>query len=85
MYNIHQYIHNTLLPCRCTILYYLEDDSIQVNEARQENSGIPQGTLIRRHRIPKPAPSDDAFFDVDAFNVGNNVTLYSRSFTITVL
>jgi len=68
---------------KCTILYYLEDDSIQVNEACQENSGIPQGTLIRRHRITKPAPQDDAFYDLDAFNVGNEVTLYSRRFTIT--
>ena len=27
----------------CIILFYLEDDTIQVNEPRQENSGIPQG------------------------------------------
>lgn len=66
----------------CTILYYLEDDSIQVNEARQENSGIPQGTLIRRHRISQPPPNDDQFYTVEAFNVGNAVTLYGRNFTI---
>ena len=28
----------------CVILFYLEDDSIQVNEQAVENSGIPQGT-----------------------------------------
>ena len=27
----------------CIVLFYLEDDTIQVNEPRQENSGIPQG------------------------------------------
>jgi len=80
---VHEKREETYRIRRCTILYYLEDDSIQVNEARQENSGIPQGTLIRRHRIPKPAPHDDKFYEVDSFNVGNNVTLYSRSFTIT--
>ena len=29
----------------CIILFYLEDDTIQVNEPRVENSGVPQGTL----------------------------------------
>lgn len=28
---------------RSIILFYLEDDTIQVNEPRMENSGIPQG------------------------------------------
>jgi hypothetical protein len=28
---------------KCTILFYLEDDTIQVNEPVQDNSGIPQG------------------------------------------
>ena len=28
---------------RCIILYYLEDDTVQVNEPRVENAGIPQG------------------------------------------
>ena len=30
---------------RSIILFYLEDDTIQVNEPRQENSGVPQGKL----------------------------------------
>ena len=61
----------------------MEDDSIQVNEAKQENSGIPQGTLIRRHRIPQPPPNDDEFYTVEFFNIGNAVTMYGRSFNIT--
>ena len=28
---------------RCTILYFLEDDSVQVMEPVEHNSGIPQG------------------------------------------
>lgn len=27
----------------CTIYFYLEDDTIQVNEPQEVNSGIPQG------------------------------------------
>ena len=37
---------------RCHIFYYLEDDSIMVVEPAIANAGIPQGTLVRRHRIP---------------------------------
>ena len=31
---------------KCVIYFYLEDDTIQVLEPKQENSGIPQGTKI---------------------------------------
>ena len=43
---------------KCVVLYYLEDDSMQVSEPKVENSGIPQGVFIKRHRIPKP---DEAY------------------------
>lgn len=39
---------------KCKILVYLEDSSVQVDEYRQENSGMPQGTLVKRHKIPYP-------------------------------
>lgn len=31
---------------KCVILFYLEDDTIQVNEPQVENSGIPQGEFL---------------------------------------
>lgn len=33
-------------------MYYLEDGTMQVNEPKIENSGIPQGLFIKRHVIP---------------------------------
>jgi len=72
-YRIHQ----------CKIYFYLEDDSIQVVEPRWKNAGIPQGTLIKRHRIPKPAPYDDQFYTVEDFNVGKEIMLYARVFKLT--
>lgn len=39
---------------KCRILFYLEDSSMQIDEYRQENSGIPQGTLVKRHQIHYP-------------------------------
>jgi len=67
---------------KCKIYFYLEDDSIEVIEPHVKNSGIPQGTLIRRHRIPLPAPNDDDFYTVDSFNVGSEVELYGRKFKL---
>ncbi|XP_076099003.1 EF-hand domain-containing family member C2-like isoform X1 [Mytilus galloprovincialis] len=67
----------------CKIYFYLEDDSIQVIEPRTKNSQIPQGTLIRRHRVPKPPPNDDEFYTIEDFNVGKEISLYSKVFKIT--
>jgi len=67
----------------CTILFYLEDDTFQVNEKATDNSGLNQGTLIRRHRVPKPAPNDDKFYTVEELNVGQEITLYGRTFLLT--
>ena len=43
---------------------------------------VPPGTLLKRHRIPKPAPQDEEFYGVDDFNVGGEVTFYGRTFRL---
>ncbi|KAM9709843.1 EF-hand domain-containing family member C2 [Menidia menidia] len=68
---------------KCKIYFYLEDDTIQVVEPEYKNSGIPQGTLIRRHRIPLPQPNDDEFYNIFHFNINQQMELYSRIFTVT--
>ncbi|KAM6985038.1 EF-hand domain-containing family member C2 [Aplochiton taeniatus] len=68
---------------KCKIYFYLEDDTIQVVEPEFKNSGIPQGTLIRRHRVPMPFPDDDQFYNVHHFNINQQMVLYSRTFMIT--
>lgn len=40
------------------------------------------GTIIHRHRIPKPPPDDDKFYTVEDFNVGIELNLYSKVFRI---
>ncbi|KAG8445855.1 hypothetical protein GDO86_010589, partial [Hymenochirus boettgeri] len=62
------------------LYYYLEDDSISVVEPPVENSGIPQGTFIRRQRHPKNDNGDP--YHWKDLNVGINVTLYSRTFRL---
>ncbi|XP_054829928.1 EF-hand domain-containing family member C2 isoform X2 [Eublepharis macularius] len=66
----------------CKIYFYLEDDTIQVVEPKVMNSGIPQGTLIRRHRIPLPPPDEDQFYTVDYFNLDRDVIFYGRRYRI---
>ncbi|XP_038577317.1 EF-hand domain-containing family member C2 [Micropterus salmoides] len=68
---------------KCKIYFYLEDDTIQVVEPEYKNSGIPQGTLIHRQRIPLPPPDDDQFYNIYHFNVNQQMVLYSRTFTVT--
>ncbi|EFJ52449.1 hypothetical protein VOLCADRAFT_79034 [Volvox carteri f. nagariensis] len=59
------------------LYYYLEDDTMHVAEPRQDNSGIPQGVFIKRHRV---TCEDGGFFNPDDFSVGQSVTIYGRTF-----
>ncbi|ORZ31346.1 hypothetical protein BCR44DRAFT_1463879 [Catenaria anguillulae PL171] len=70
---------------KVNILYYLEDDTLHVIEPRGVNSGIPQGTLIRRHRIPVPNndPHHRQYYLFSDLSVGQEITFYARTFKIT--
>uniref|UniRef100_A0A668AG82 EF-hand domain (C-terminal) containing 2 n=1 Tax=Myripristis murdjan TaxID=586833 RepID=A0A668AG82_9TELE len=68
---------------KCKIYFYLEDDTIQVVEPKSKNSGIPQGTLVHRQRVPLPPPDDNQFYNVYHFNINQQMVLYNRTFTIT--
>uniref|UniRef100_A0A3P8ULF5 EF-hand domain-containing family member C2 n=1 Tax=Cynoglossus semilaevis TaxID=244447 RepID=A0A3P8ULF5_CYNSE len=81
--DVPQNRHETRRVRKCQIFFYPEDDTIKVVEPELKNSGIPQGTLIRRHRIPLPPPDDDQFYNVFHFNINQQMVLYSRTFTIT--
>merc|ERR1712054_389175 len=64
---------------KVTVLYYLEDNTVQVNEPKEENSGIPQGQFVKRHHIPKGRGD---FHTIVDFRLGNDVTFYGRSYRI---
>jgi hypothetical protein len=53
-----------------------------VVEQRQNNVGFPQGTILKRHRVPLPAPNDDRFYTFDQFNVGAEVSFYGRVYKL---
>ncbi|XP_062039565.1 EF-hand domain-containing family member C2 [Lepus europaeus] len=64
------------------IYFYLEDDTIQVNEPAVKNSGLLQGVFIRRHRIPLPPPDDEQFYTVYHFNINIDIVFYGWKFKI---
>jgi hypothetical protein len=65
---------------KCVIRFHLEDDTITVLEPKVKNSGIPQGILIKRSRIPKNATE---FYSFEDFTIGAAVNLFGKLFTIT--
>ena len=36
----------------CKLYFHLEDDSISIVEPSQQNSGMTQGRIVRRHQVP---------------------------------
>ena len=55
------------------VLYYLEDGTMAVMEPKVQNSGISQGTLVRRHRPSKDDGSPLSYQDI---NTCMDVKLY---------
>ncbi|RZC42766.1 EF-hand domain-containing protein 1-like, partial [Asbolus verrucosus] len=62
------------------IIYFLEDDTITIMEPKIPNSGIDQGRLLKRHRIPKTEGGD--LWHWKDLGVGKNVVFYGIVFHI---
>ncbi|KAG1675125.1 hypothetical protein FOA52_003348 [Chlamydomonas sp. UWO 241] len=62
------------------LYYYLEDDSMHMAEPKTDNSGIPQGVLIKRHKVTK---EDGTFFTPVDFSVGAELSIYGRAYFLT--
>lgn len=76
---VHESAEDTSRVRHYKVYYYLEDDSVSVFEKNLENSGLAQGTLIRRHQVNKP---DGTFITVSDLRVGSTVWMYGKELTI---
>ncbi|CAK9046445.1 unnamed protein product [Durusdinium trenchii] len=65
---------------KAIIYYYLEDDTCQIQEPKVDNSGMPQGQLIRRHRFPSP---EGGYLRAEDLRVGTILQIYGRHIFIT--
>uniref|UniRef100_UPI00398E8097 EF-hand domain-containing protein 1 n=1 Tax=Pristiophorus japonicus TaxID=55135 RepID=UPI00398E8097 len=63
------------------LYYYLEDDSIAINEPSVDNSGLPQGKLINRQRLPKNDQGD--CWHWKDLNVAMDLVAYGKRFRLT--
>ncbi|CDJ49762.1 hypothetical protein EBH_0028330 [Eimeria brunetti] len=66
----------------CEILYYLEDDTMEIVEPKIDNSGMNSGSLIKRHRFPDATDPDKLVSPAD-LRVGTAFTAYGKTFAIT--
>ena len=64
------------------VMYYVEDDSIAVVEPPVENSGLPQGVLIKRQLLPKPIEdvvgAEVQYYTIDDFALAKDVNFYGK-------
>ena len=66
---------------RCRINYFLDDDTMHIFEPKVENSGIPQGIFMKRHKLPFPE-DQSKFYTWRDLNIGMNFNVYQRVFRI---
>ncbi|XP_031628487.1 EF-hand domain-containing family member C2 [Contarinia nasturtii] len=65
------------------ILFYMEDGTIQVVEPRTDNSGIPQGCIVKRQRIPCSSSTQNQCLSMLDLNVQKEVEIFDRIYIIT--
>lgn len=58
------------------VLFYLEDNSVSINEEKKENSGIPQGKFLKREKYIK---NDGKFMTAYDLRLGEVVEIYGRN------
>jgi len=51
--DVHQSKEETSRPRKCVIYFFLEDGTVCIVEPRCQNAGMAQGTIVRRHLVPK--------------------------------
>jgi EF-hand domain-containing protein 1 len=59
----------------------LDDDTMHIIENKVENSGIPQGVFLKRHKVPLPGSPTENYLWKD-LNLGMNLEVYTRVFRI---
>lgn len=64
----------------CALVYHVGDGTALVYERPKENSGMPQGVLLKRHRIRSPS---GGFYELRDLNVGETLDCYGRRITLT--
>lgn len=62
-------------------MFYMEDGTLSMTEPKIENSGIPQGQFLKRHRVPRA--DGQGMVGPDDFRCGCEITIYGRTYHVT--
>jgi len=65
---------------KCALSYYLEDGTIKISEPRIRNSGLPQGTFLKRSMVTNPVTKLP--FQAIDFMVGAEVRIVGHVFHV---
>ena len=63
------------------ICFYLEDNSISINESKQSNSGIPQGPFLSRQKVLR-GDGSGRFMNLQDFRIGQELFLFGKNIYI---
>ncbi|SCU69950.1 cAMP response protein, putative [Trypanosoma equiperdum] len=72
----------TKIVRKVCIRYYTQDNSISVQEAKQQNSGIVQSTILSRRQVPRRMDNINDIVMLEDFQIGGTITLFSREYHI---
>ncbi|XP_050598215.1 EF-hand domain-containing family member C2-like isoform X2 [Bombus affinis] len=64
------------------ISFFLEDGTMKISEPSVDNSGLEQGVLLKRQRIPMPNPVRYRYYDIIDLNIGKEPELFGRVYKI---
>lgn len=64
------------------IIFYMEDDTIQINEERIKNCGIPQGDFLKRQKVFKDPLNPKDYLGAEDLVIGSSLRIFQRLFTI---
>jgi DUF1126 PH-like domain len=64
------------------LIYYLDDDTIQITEPRSD-SGIIKGCIVSRQRIKKPPPYQNEHTSLLDLNVNQTIRILDRVYHLT--
>jgi hypothetical protein len=64
------------------IVYYLEDNTIEIVEPSERNSGLNQGKLLKRHQVRKDPADPSNFYTLTDLKSGAELNIYNRMYTI---
>jgi hypothetical protein len=64
------------------IVYFLEDNTMEVVEPVERNSGLNQGKLLKRHQVVKDKQNPGEFYSLTDFKAGYQIVIYDRVYTV---